>query len=112
MRKTERLRKLDLGKSSNRGRRTPISCRSIYLTRRLMLSKRARSLTATMRVSVRVTWHVRVRFMLSDKWELKPFANVSGIRSLGHELSSKPLHKQQYLLSDRVDKHHVCKIDN
>src|SRR5438309_221548 len=77
-----------------------------------MLSKRASSSTATMPVSVRVTWHVRVRFMLSNKWELKPFANVPGIRSLGHELSSKSLHKQKYLLADRVDKHHVRKIDN
>src|SRR5579864_3787990 len=112
MRKTERLQTMGLSMSSNRERRTRISCRSIYLTRCLMLSKRARSSTATAPVSVRITWHVRVRFILSNKWELKPFANVPGIRSLGHELSSKPPHKQKYLLADRVDKHHVRKIDN
>ncbi len=50
--------------------------------------------------------------MIANKRELKPFANVPGIRSLGSELSSEPLDKQKHLFPDGVDKHHVCKIDN
>jgi len=65
-----------------------------------------------MPVSVRITRHLHVRLTLTDKWELKPFANVPGIRSLGNELSSEPLDKQKHVFPNGVDKHHVRKIDN
>ena len=65
-----------------------------------------------MPVSVRLNWLLHVRLTLANKRELKPFANVPGIRSLGNELSSEPLDKQKYLFPDGVDKHHVRKIDN
>lgn len=65
-----------------------------------------------MTLSVRITRHVGIRCMLADQWELKPFANVPGIRSLGNELSSEPRDKQKHLFPDGVDKHHVRKIDN
>ncbi|MGA8191037.1 MAG: hypothetical protein WB616_11105 [Candidatus Sulfotelmatobacter sp.] len=50
--------------------------------------------------------------MLANKRELKPFANVPRIRSLGNELSSQSLDKQEHLFPDGVDKHHVRKIDD
>src|SRR5579864_2690435 len=63
-------------------------------------------------VSVRINWVLHVRLTLANKRELKPFANIPGIRSLGNELSSEPLDEQKYLFPDSVDKHHVRKIDN
>jgi hypothetical protein len=65
-----------------------------------------------MPVSVRITRRVHVRRMFANQRELKPFANVPRIRSLGNELSSKPLGEQKHFFADRVDKHHVRKIEN
>ena len=65
-----------------------------------------------MPISVRIARHLDVRLTLANKRELKPFANVPGIRILGNELSSEPLDKQKHLFPDGVDKHHVRKIDN
>jgi hypothetical protein len=65
-----------------------------------------------MTLSVRITRHLHVRLTFANKRELKPFANVSGIRGLRNELSSEPLDKQKHLFPDGVDKHHVRKIDN
>src|ERR1700730_14430755 len=63
-------------------------------------------------VPFRITSNLDVRLVFANKRKLKPFANVPGIRSLGNELSSEPLHKQKYLFPDGVDKHQVRKIDN
>jgi hypothetical protein len=65
-----------------------------------------------MPVSVRINWLVHVRLTLANKRELKPLANVTGIRSLGNELSSEPLDKEKYLFPESVDKHYVRKIDD
>jgi hypothetical protein len=65
-----------------------------------------------MPISIRINWHLQVRLTVANKRELKPFANVPGIRSLGNELSSEPFDKQEHLLPDGVDEHHVRKIDN
>jgi len=66
----------------------------------------------TMPVSVRITWHLHVRLTLANKGELKPFANIPGIRSLGNELSSEPLDKQKHIFPNGVDKHYLRKIDD
>jgi len=65
-----------------------------------------------MSVPVRITRHLHVRLTPSDKWQLKPFANIPGIRGLGNELSSELFDKQKHLFPDGVDKQHVRKIDN
>ena len=73
----------------------------------------ARSLAArTMPVSVRINWLLQVRLALANQRELKPLADVPGIRSLGNELSSEPLDKQKHLFPDGVYEHHVREIDN
>ena len=64
-----------------------------------------------MPVSVRITRYVRVVLRALQR-ELKPFAHVPRIRSLGNELGSEPLDKQEHIFPNGVDKHHVRKIDN
>src|SRR5579859_6494256 len=65
-----------------------------------------------MPVSVRIARYLHVRLPLANQRELKPFANVPGVRSLGDELSSELPDKQKHLFPDGVDEHHVREIDN
>jgi hypothetical protein len=65
-----------------------------------------------MPVSIRATRHVHLRLTLAYNPQLKPFANVTGIRCLGNELSSEPVGEQKHIFPDGVDKQHVRKIDN
>ena len=55
---------------------------------------------------------MRVRFLLLDQREAKPFADVAGICSLCNELTPQFLNERKHIFPDSVDKHHVGKIDN
>jgi len=70
------------------------------------------SLAATMPICAGIARQLYIRVTLANKQELKPLANVPGIRSLGNELSSEPLDKQKHLFPGGVDKHDVRKINN
>jgi hypothetical protein len=47
-----------------------------------------------------------------DQWEIKPFANVLGIRSVGNEHRAQFLGEQKHFFPDGVDKHNFREIDD
>jgi hypothetical protein len=50
--------------------------------------------------------------MAANQRELKPFANMPGVSSLGDELRPEPLEERKYPFANRVDIHYFRKIND
>ena len=55
---------------------------------------------------------VRALSLLADQREVKAFANVLSVRSIGNELRLQFLEKRKHLFSDGVDEHDFREIDD